>query len=423
MNILWINMTVPPEADMQIGGLSELKNTGGWVLGLAHFLSKEPDVTLAIASVSPLVRKLTVIKGKEIKYFIVPESNNSKASDEKQKEYWQQVYKEFSPDIVHIHGTEYKHALTWLKANGNKNTVVSLQGILTAIYKRYYDGMSQADIIRNITPRDIYKGTIFSEANAYKRTSVYEREILKNVKHVIGRTQWDRTQMWAINKNARYHFCNEILRYEFYEQELWQYDKCDKHTIFVNQASMPYKGLHQLIKAMPLILREYPDTRIRVAGFDITDMSLKRKIMRTGYGRYIIGLEKKYHIQDKISFTGRLNAQGMIEKFRKCNVFVLPSSIENSPNALCEAQILGAPFVASNVGGVLDFVDNNDPCELTYNFIDPVELARKVCVVFENSEKHNPEQESYKAKVRHSPVTICQDMLNIYQEIQKQQEQ
>lgn len=417
MKILWINMSVPPEADAKIGGLQELRSTGGWVLGLSHFLTMEPNITLAIAAASSLVKELKIVEGKNIKYYIVPDSNGSKKADDIQKEHWQQVYRDFHPDVVHIHGTEYKHALTWLEANGEGKTVVSLQGILSDIYRFYYEGMSQVDVLRNITPRDLYKGTIFSEAIAFKHISISEKKILRKVKDVIGRTQWDKIQMWSINKNARYHFCNEILRQEFYGQGLWNYDKCKKHSIFVNQASVPYKGFHQLLKAMPLILREYPDTEIRVAGFDITDQSLKRKIMRTGYGKYIIGLEKRFHLQDKITFTGRLNAQEMVEEYKRCNVFVLPSSIENSSNALGEAQLLGVPCVASAVGGIPDFIDNQTVCEQTYRFSDTIELAKKVCNVFADSDRHVPAVESKKASMRHNPTTICRRMIEIYKEI------
>lgn len=38
------------------------------------------------------------------------------------------------------------------------------------------------------------------------------------------------------------------------------------------------------------------------------------------------------------------------------NMFLLPSAIENSPNALGEAQMLGVPCVSSRVGGVEDMI-------------------------------------------------------------------
>ena len=42
----------------------------------------------------------------------------------------------------------------------------------------------------------------------------------------------------------------------------------------------------------------------------------------------------------------------MKERYLLSHVFVCPSSLENSPNSLGEAMLLGVPCVASNVGGI-----------------------------------------------------------------------
>lgn len=47
------------------------------------------------------------------------------------------------------------------------------------------------------------------------------------VKHVIGRTDWVRACIEAINPDIQYHFCNEILRDRFYEEAgSWKYENC-----------------------------------------------------------------------------------------------------------------------------------------------------------------------------------------------------
>ena len=42
----------------------------------------------------------------------------------------------------------------------------------------------------------------------------------------------------------------------------------------------------------------------------------------------------------------------MKEQYLRCNAYVCVSSIENSPNSLGEAMLLGVPVVAALVGGV-----------------------------------------------------------------------
>ena len=48
----------------------------------------------------------------------------------------------------------------------------------------------------------------------------------------------------------------------------------------------------------------------------------------------------------------------MKQAFLNAHVYVMPSAIENSPNSLCEAQILGVPTVASYCGGIPSLVED-----------------------------------------------------------------
>ena len=171
---------------------------------------------------------------------------------------------------------------------------------------------------------------------------------------------------------------------------------------------------------MPLILSRYPDTTISVAGFNICDMSLKRKLMRTGYGKYIKGLIKKMHLEKCIIFKGPLNAFEMIEEYMKANVFVLPSSIENSSNALGEAQILGVPCIASRVGGIENLIPN-DNCGMLYRFSDIVELAYAICHTFETSPSFNNTIMRTTANMRHDRNVNADTLIAIYHKIKEQQ--
>jgi glycosyltransferase involved in cell wall biosynthesis len=78
----------------------------------------------------------------------------------------------------------------------------------------------------------------------------------------------------------------------------------------------------------------------------------KDRVKRCSYGRYLYKLIRKYHLRDHVVMLGKLNADQMKEQYLSSNVFVCPSSLENSPNSLGEAMLLGVPCVASNVGGI-----------------------------------------------------------------------
>ena len=238
--------------------------------------------------------------------------------------------------------------------------------------------------------------------------------MLKMTKHIIGRTSWDRARTWAINPYAKYHFCNETLREEFYDGSLWKYDQCTKYTIFLSQAGNPLKGLHQLLKAMPLILRHYPNTKIRIAGRDITNCSTFLAFTHfTGYGLYIKRLIMKLGLCGKVSFIGHLNAEQMKTEYLNCNVFVCPSSIENSPNSLGEAQILGVPCIASYVGGIPDLMKGCE--ENLYRFEEVEMLAEKICNIFKMGRFQI--SMSKVAADRHCQEQNAKRQIEIYQEI------
>lgn len=413
MNVLWITNIVFPEAIAKLTGANELKATGGWLLGSAKMLEQEEGIKLSVAAVSPLVQKLEVVQGEKTTYYILPYGKGNQKYNKDYESLWKEVKAMVQPDVVHLHGTEYTHGLAYINACGSDNVVVSIQGMKSAYYYYYY-GLTKWDVYTHLTLRDVIKGGIIKGYKAFKKQGEYEKEIIRSVKHIIGRTSWDRANTWAINPNAKYHFCNETLRPEFYDGSLWNYDSCHKHTIFLSQASYPIKGLHQVLKALPIVLQHYPDTQVRIAGNDITNAKgLKNRLRFTGYGSIIKSLIKKHHLNEHITFTGSLNAEEMKQEYIKCNVFVCPSTIENSPNSLGEAQILGTPVIASYVGGIPDMMKGDE--EHLYRFEEVNMLADKICRLFADEDRQVGMVEA--AKLRHNQEENAKALIRIYNEI------
>lgn len=416
MKVLWITNILFPEAVSLLTGSGELRASGGWMLGASESLLQHGGVELYVAAVSPKVSELTRLQGAKIVYYLLPLGKGNQRINKEYEPYWQQVQAEVQPDVVHIHGTEYSQGYAYMTACGADSVVISIQGMTSAYYYYYYYGMTKCDIFRNLTFRDLLKGTVIKGQRDFKRRSEYEIAAIKLSHHIIGRTSWDKARVWALNPDAQYHFCNETLRPEFYDGSKWIYDKCTKHSIFVSQAGYPIKGLHQLLRATPLILRHFPDTTIRIAGDDITRLkSVKDIIHYSGYGHFIKNLIKKYKLSDKVTFTGNLNGSEMKREYLNANVFVCPSSIENSPNSLGEAQILGTPCVASYVGGVMDMMTGNE--DNLYRFEEVEMLAEKVCKVFADGDKQV--DMSSAALARHNRQNNAEQLFSIYEKVAK----
>ena len=379
-------------------------------------LEREDALELAVVSFYQ-GDSLQVFCGSRIRYYLVPEKpTNSLLYDPGVENYLKVVNRDFKPDIVHIHGSESGHSLAQLRACGSEKTVVSIQGLVHFYTDFYFGGLSEREVNKSRTIRDIIRcDSLVDQQQRMEKRALLEIELLKEVKHVIGRTSWDRACVWALNPLASYHFCNETLRDRFYEDK-WSYDKCRKHTVFLSQGHNPLKGMHQVIKALPLILREYPDTKVYVAGSNFfSGVPFWRK---NGYAQYIGKLIEKHSVSGKVHFLGELSELQMVEQYQQAHVFVCPSAIENSPNSIGEAQLLGTPVVSSYVGGTMDMVKDNETGFL-YRFEETSLLAQRVCELFANRDlcKRLSVQARIAAKQRHCKETNAAALLGIYDKI------
>lgn len=412
MNILWItNIILPPIAKSLNFNVPV---TGGWMYSSALELIKDERINLCVATVYN-GNKLIDGTINNIKYFLIPLKGKSNTKYLKElEEYWKTIYIDFKPDLTHIHGSEFAHGLAYINSCGNKNVVVSIQGLVSVHYRYYLAGISIKNILKNTTFKDIFKGNILSEQKKYYIRGMIEQEIIRKVSNVIGRTSWDKAHTFAINPNVNYFFCNETLRNVFYNN-IWDYQKCEKHSIFISQAGYPIKGLHCVILALPLVLRNYPDTKIYIGGNNIIkEDTIKDKLKYSGYAKYLNKIIAKSGIKDRVIFTGSLDEEKMCSRYLKTNVFICPSSIENSPNSLGEAQLLGVPCIASYVGGSPEMMKGNE--DYLYRFEEIEMLAMLIQKVFREVKKPNLEMRKI-ALSRHNPDLNNKQLINIYETI------
>ena len=304
-------------------------------------------------------------------------------------EYFKQVLTNYNPDIVHIWGTELLHSLCMMKACENlgvlDKTVINIQGLCSYIAKHYDAGLP-TKVMKRYTLKGLLKGfkNIESEKRAFEKRGKLETECLKMAKNVIGRTDWDRACTTQINPSVNYYHCNETLRTNFYEG-VWSYNDCEKHSIFVSQCNYSIKGFHKLLEAMPIILQKYPDAKIYTTGRDLINLSFNDKIKLGSYESYLISLIKKYKLDKSVKFLGSLSADDMKKAYLNANCFVSCSSIENSPNSVGEAMLLGVPTISSDVGGVKNMLVHGKE-GYVYPFDEEYMLAYYVCRVFEYGE-------------------------------------
>lgn len=412
MKILWITHSPFPEVAKRF---NVNHKASGWVHSSAHALINDfIDIDLAVASFYN-EDELTEIKINNVTHYLIPDKASKDAENAVYDHFWKKIKIQFNPDLVHIHGTERIHCYSYVRACGTKNVVVSIQGIVSEIEKHYLGGIRKKDLLKSTTLRDLIKmDTIFSQQKDLRRYSKFEKMLIQNVHHVIGRTTWDKYHIWSVNPNAKYHLCNESLRPSFYNNQ-WNIDKCEKHSIFISQAYYPLKGFHKLLMALPIVLRHFPNTKVYVAG---NNYFSNRGIKINGFGRYINKLVIKYNLLDHIFFTGVLSEESMCQRFLDSHIFVSSSCIENSPNSVGEAQLLGVPCITSYVGGTPDMVEHGETGFL-YRFEEVEMLAAYICLLFTDNKLaiNISEKSKVSAVKRHDKKINANTLYEIYLKI------
>lgn len=422
MKVLWMcNVGLPIIAKMQNKG--DKIYLGGWLDGLSKNLLENSDVELVYCFPDYSISDLDIGVVGSLKYCAIPmtreEANVRLLPSSSAYKIFANILMESNPDIIHFFGTEFVYTDSYIdicNAYGfGDKVVVSIQGLISKCYL-YFDADLPLRVMKSQTLNEI-KGHVSLRdiKKSYGHRGKYEYFALKKVKHIIGRTSWDKAEIELINPNAVYHFCNETLRDEFYSSQ-WNYNKCKRYQIAISQASNPIKGLHKVIEAVAMIKDLYPDIQVVVGGANIFNGNF---IKGNTYGNYVKKLIHINGLDNHFTFLGMLNATEMKTMMLESNVFICPSSIENSPNSLGEAMLLGVPCIASDVGGVRDMMAQ-DIEGFIYPFHDTYKLAYYIKKVFENDKKilSMAEAGRRKALITHDQITNNRRLLEIYDEIE-----
>lgn len=385
MRVLWLTNVALPEASHLLGVLPA--TSGGWLVGMLRGLQEQCELDLSVAFPCPGVTTTEQLQGDRVTYhaFAVVRKRNRRRQVSAYQEVFSAVLQECGPDLVHIHGTESPRALAMIRACAERGipAVVSIQGLVSIIWRHFYSDLPMR-VVYGMSPKEVLTGVNVAGARrSLRRNGIYEAQAIRECRHIIGRSTFDKACVAEINPDSRYHFCNETLRDAFYEQA-WSIDECERGVIFLSQGQYPIKGLHYMLEAMPAIVRRFPWARLVVGGDDPTRAhTVRDKICRSRYGMYIAELIRSHNLESHVTFTGSLSEEEMCRMFLRCHIFVSPSSIENSSNSLSEAQLLGVPCIASYVGGVADMVDHGVD-GLHYQHNAPYMLAHHVCRILED---------------------------------------
>ncbi len=155
-------------------------------------------------------------------------------------------------------------------------------------------------------------------------------------------------------------------------QEIWQYQSKSFEVIFsgINleefkpdpslkrELSVMFvgrlqesKGIGVLAKAIPLVLKEFPETKFYFAG---RDSNQSRPNPNETWKEYIT---RSFSAKNLI-FLGQLSTQDLIKYYQKIAIGVFPSLYEPGGTVACESMACGCVTIATKAGGFTELIED-----------------------------------------------------------------
>ncbi|MBQ2828565.1 MAG: glycosyltransferase [Clostridia bacterium] len=414
MKIMWLTVMT------QVLSLSEnekdIRTSGGWIAATAKNLEEFDDVEkIIIVSINRDIKEeKRVVDGKKVVYF-VRANQVAIGRDKVLEEKLCSIVAEENPDVIDVQGTEFSFGDSLINCNVKCPVCVTIQGLAGACADVYVKGLPLKTLFFRRAKRDnkTLSGLLERKIMMHIR-AVKTDKMIKKVKYCIGRTHFDKAEAERINPEIKYFSCNRILRSDFYSYN-WDVEKAEKHKLFGIRSEIPYKGLHYAVKVIAKLKEKYPDVLLEVPGGLKVDEPLSSI---ASYPKYINELIEKYGVRENISFLPSLNPQEIAEHMMSSRAFYQYSVIENSPNSLAEAQVMGVPSVASDVGGTSSYAEDG-VSGLLFEVDNIDECVEKISRIFEEDELclTLSANEKKLAEERHDVKTNTEKLILIYREI------
>lgn len=416
MRVLWFANT-PCNA---VEHMKESTIGGGWLQTLDLYLQERVELHVAFYANWPeasfTCRKTT--------YHVIP-PGSIRLSNVKNIFYPHVIHKEdtrhyldivatVKPDLIHLHGTE--NAFGTMLSKVTAPVVVSIQGLMTPYVYRF-GGDAADDFQTYVGPSSrSLKGLLFEKGQKhmyelFKLMAAREKKYISDVKYFIGRTAWDRRVRSVMSPGSQYFTGDEILREVFYAKSWHPAAGQGPWIIHTTASDHPMKGFRTIVDAINLLTNAGVEVEWRIAG--LSEESTVVRIARKQLG--------KVYPADKIKLLGRINAEVLSDKMAEAHLFVLPSFMENSPNSLCEAMMLGMPCIATNGGGTPTMMKDGEE-GLLVQPRDPWAMAGAIMEMIQDWDKAKTYgiAARHTALERHHPTRIVNQVFDTYQKILQQ---
>ena len=404
LKVLWFTNTPSLYKNEKVG-----YNGGGWISALEQIVSNEINIKLAVSFFHS--DDCFKIKKKETVYYPISlyKSKLSKVMhnlfyhkyDKIEIDYYLRVVKDFQPDVIHVFGTEKSFGL--ITRFTNIPVVIHLQGILNPYLNAYFaPGSNTSQIVINNLLRPKIVFGVLKSLSFFKYNAKREIEILTNSHYFMGRTDWDKNISKLYSPNSIYFYCSEVLREIFYESPSYKFLNKNKVILVSTISKTSYKGFDLILKTAKLLK-------------ELTNFIFEWKVF--GINEYkdwelILGINAN---DVNVKLMGVVYSSELVKNLLDADIYIHTSYIDNSPNSVCEAQLIGIPIISTDVGGISSLISDGISGYLVPSN-DPFTLVSKILEISNNPETAQivGKQGKIVASERHNKETIKKDLFNCY---------
>ena len=409
MKVLWFEISMP----------SRYKSTGqvtaGWQDALENIVLRSKDIQLYIAFESTTEMEVKVIDGVTyipmLTHYTFMErklSNHTwKINERKVIEAGRKVIEQYQPDVIHVFGCEWPYGL--LAQYTDIPLVIHIQGSIipynNALYPPRYNEFTIVKVAGLNLRKDWH--CLMSYNKSISNLEM-EKRVWKTVHHYMGRTSWDKSLVNMLTKNSSYHHVEEALRPTFMNTDKrWSLPACGKIKLLSTGCSSFWKGIDVMLKTAHVLKDAGVDFEWNVVG----SMGGELK-------RIVENKEGLKFADTNINIHGFCTPEKIIDLMCHSTMYVHTAYIENSPNSICEAQLIGMPIVSTMVGGIATLVRNgiegdllpaNDPWQIANAIVELAKDKKRMVSYSEHSRQH--------ALERHNPEHILEQLLGCYKDL------
>jgi glycosyltransferase involved in cell wall biosynthesis len=158
------------------------------------------------------------------------------------------------------------------------------------------------------------------------------------------------------------------------------------------------------LHAFSIVKKACPQLRLIIAG-----SGPERQVL--------VKIAAELGLTNAVIFTGRVDNENMPALYRKAQVMINPSLVDNMPNSVLEALASGIPVVSTNVGGV-PYVVEHDKTALLVPPQDPQAMATAILALLNDPAKaHRIREAGIQSVQQYSWPKVRSLLLRVYERV------